>query len=401
MTMGLTGVIWLPRGATVNSTTLIAGAGPVPLSVASAAWTALSTSFVDANLTLVRVMAELAAGWQGVSAVAALAKITPFTVWTAECAELAADTAVKAGLEAGAYTTAALIMPSIPEIVAVKTAKATAYSTGGALNGSAAVAEAADRAMDIRAGLVMEGYEAASNILALKRTYKQPPRIVTKADSKEVGTFEDVPQDGNFDPTRAAAAALMAAGQNPAVTTAASQVGSIAGTTVSTATSAASNIGGAALSAATSSAATPMMAGAPMLSGGSYSGGGAASTSTAAARTSAGALGAGTGAGGATLPEGWGKTDALGQGARPGAPAATPGAVIGDVRTDMNPATAARGATGSGPMMGGRGAGTAGSQDDEERDTPDYLKNFEHFADGRTVIPSVIGANPDHPESGR
>lgn len=43
----------------------------------------------------------------------------------------------------------------------------------------------------------------------------------------------------------------MAAGQNPAVTTAASQVGSIAGTTVSTATSAASNIGGAALSAVT------------------------------------------------------------------------------------------------------------------------------------------------------
>ncbi|MDV7084489.1 PPE family protein [Rhodococcus sp. IEGM 248] len=400
MTMGLTGVIWLPRGATVNSTTLAAGAGPVPLSVASAAWTALSTSFVDANLTLVRVMAELAAGWQGVSAVAALAKITPFTVWTAECAELAADTAAKAGLEAGAYTTAALIMPSIPEIVAVKTAKATAYSTGGALNGTAAAAEAADRAMDIRAGLVMEGYEAASNILALKRTYRQPPRIVTKADSKEVGTFDEIPSDGDFDPTRAAAAALMAAGQNPAVTTAASQVGSIAGTTVSTATSAASNIGGAALSAVTGGGVTPMVGGAPMMSGGSH-GGGSASTSAAAARTSVGAIGAGT-AGGATLPEGWGKTDG-GQGARPGAPATAPGGVIGDVRADVNPAAAARGATGSGPMTVGRGTGVAGtdSQDEDERETPDYLKNFEHFSDGRTVIPSVIGANPDHRESGR
>ncbi len=28
---------------------------------------------------------------------------------------------------------------------------------------------------------------------------------------------------------------------------------------------------------------------------------------------------------------------------------------------------------------------------------PDYLKNFEHFSDGRTVIPSVIGANPRPP----
>ncbi|MBC2641391.1 MULTISPECIES: PPE domain-containing protein [unclassified Rhodococcus (in: high G+C Gram-positive bacteria)] len=395
MTMGLTGVIWLPRGATVNSTTLVAGAGPVPLSVASAAWTALSTSFVDANITLVRVMAELAAGWQGVSAVAALAKITPFTVWTAECAELAADTAAKAGLEAGAYTTAALIMPSIPEIVAVKTAKAAAYSTGGALNGTAAAAEAADRAMDIRAGLVMEGYEAASNILALQRTYKQPPRIVTKADSKEVGSFDEIPSDGEFDPTRAAAAAVMAAGQNPAVTAATSQVGSIAGTTVSTATSAASNIGGAALSAVTGGGVTPLT-GAPMMSGGSY-GGGSASTSAAAARTSVGAIGAG----GATLPEGWGKADGLGQGARPGAPAPAPGGVIGEVRADVTPAAAARGAAGSGPMTVGRGAAGAGSQDDEERDTPDYLKNFEHFSDGRTVIPSVIGANPDHRESGR
>ncbi|MFZ2173250.1 MAG: PPE domain-containing protein [Rhodococcus sp. (in: high G+C Gram-positive bacteria)] len=396
MTMGLTGVIWMPRGATVNSTTLVAGAGPVPLSVAGGAWTALAGSFVDANLTLVRVMAELAAGWQGVSAAAALVKIAPFAVWTAECAELAADTAAKAGLQAGAYTTAALIMPSIPEIVAVKTAKAAAYSAGGALNGTAAAAEAADRAMDIRAGLVMEGYEAASNILALKRTYKQPPRIVTKADSQEADGFDDVlGQDGEIDPTRAAAAALMAAGQNPAVTTAASQAGSIAGTTVSTATSAASNIGGAALSAVTGTGTTPMMAGTQMMSGGSVGGGGAASTSAAAARTSVGSL-AGGSASGALLPDGWGKADAPGQGGRPAAPGPATGGVIGDVRAEMNP-TAARGATGTGPVMGGRGA----TSQDDERETPDYLKNFEHFSDGRTVIPSVIGGNPDQQGSGR
>ncbi|WP_072691373.1 PPE domain-containing protein [Rhodococcus marinonascens] len=391
MTMGLTGVIWLPRGATANSTALAAGAGPVPLSVASAAWTALSASFADANLTLIRVMAELAAGWQGVSAAAALAKIAPFTAWTTECAELAADTAAKAGLEAGAYTTAALVMPSIPEIMAVKAAKTTAYSTGGALNGTAAVAEAADRAMDIRAGLVMESYEAATNILAFKRTYKEPPRIVTKADSKERGNFEDASEDGDFDPTRAAVAALISAGQNPTVTTAAAQVSSIAGTT---ATSAASNIAGAALSGVTGGGATPLMGGAPMMPGGSYTGG-AASTSAASARAAIGAT-----PGGATLPEGWGKTDGLGQGARSGTPAAVTGGAVGEVRADVNSTSAGRGATGSGPLSAGRGAGS-NSPDDEERDTPDYLKNFEHFSDGRTVIPSVIGANPDPRETKR
>ena len=39
-------------------------------------------------------------------------------------------------------------------------------------------------------------------------------------------------------------------------------------------------------------------------------------------------------------------------------------------------------------------AGTRGQAEDDEHETPDYLKQFEHFADGRTVAPSVIGADP-------
>ncbi|MEV0947112.1 PPE domain-containing protein [Rhodococcus sp. NPDC049939] len=388
MIMGLTGVIWLPRGAAANSTALAAGAGPVPLSVASAAWTALSTSFADANLTLVRVMAELGAGWQGTTAAAAIAKIAPFAAWTTECAELAADTAGKAGIEAGAYTTASLAMPSIPEIMAVKAAKTAAYSAGGALNGSAAVAEAADRAMDIRAALVMEAYEAATNILAVKRTFREPPRIVTKADSRETSNFEDLSDDGEFDPTRAAVAAVMSASQNPAVATAAAQVSSVAGTT---ATSAASNITGAAISAITGTGATPLVGGVPTAPVGAQTNG-PASTSAASARAAIGAT-----AGGATLPEGWGKSDGLG--ARSGSPAAAAGTGLGEVRADINSNTASRTTASNGPMMAGRGAG-ADSQDDE-RDTPDYLRNFEHFSDGRTVIPSVIGANPEHQETER
>ncbi|QNG20895.1 PPE family protein [Rhodococcus triatomae] len=383
MTLGLTGVIWLPRGATVNSTTLISGAGPVPLSTASAAWGALAGAFTDAHTTLLRVTAELAAGWQGTASVAAIAKITPFTIWTAECIELAADTAAKAGFQAGAYTTAALVMPSIPEIVAVKTAKTTAYSTGGALNGTAAVAEAADRAMDIRAGIVMETYEAASNVLALKRSFRQPPRIVTSADA-ESSKFDDA-GDWERDPVGAGLAALAAAGQNPALTTAASQAGSVATSAASTATSAVGNIGGAAYSASQSS--QSMMPGAPMLGGLGGAGNGAASTSAMSHRGGVGAVGA---IGGAALPEGWGKVDGT-QGAR-GPAGGAPGVLGGEMRTD---AAGTRPAAG-GSMMPARPVGAHGSSDDgDERDTPDYLKNFEHFADGRTVIPSVIGGTPD------
>ncbi|NLE79803.1 MAG: PPE family protein [Rhodococcus sp.] len=390
MTLGLTGVIWLPRGATVNSTTLNAGAGPVPLSVATGAWTAVSAAFVDMDVTLARVIAELGAGWQGVTSAAAIAKITPFALWAAECTELAADTALKAAAEAGAYTTARLVMPSLPEIVAVKTAKATAYSTGGALNGTAAAAEAADRAMDIRAGLVMEGYEAATNILAIQRTFRQPPRIVTSPDGNSAESFDEV-SDFTDNPVKAVTAAAMALGQNPAVTTAASQAGSIATTTVSTATSAASNIGSAALSATTSSASSfgSPVGGAPIFSSGA-SGGANASTSAASARMPAAGVGGVIGAGGAGLPEGWGKADG-GAGRVGGAPAGTSPAGIGGAPE----ATAgARGSAGHGPVMGGRGAAAAGNSNDDEHDTPEYLKNFEHFSDGRTVIPSVIGADP-------
>ena len=47
------------------------------------------------------------------------------------------------------------------------------------------------------------------------------------------------------------------------------------------------------------------------------------------------------------------------------------------------------------PMMGGA---AGGGQDDEEHHTPAYLKNFEHFSDGRVVIPAVLGADPQEYE---
>lgn len=57
------------------------------------------------------------------------------------------------------------------------------------------------------------------------------------------------------------------------------------------------------------------------------------------------------------------------------------------------------GAVGGSATAAGRGAGGAagaggrGGQgaEDSEHETPDYLKKFEHFADGRVVAPAVIG----------
>jgi len=40
----------------------------------------------------------------------------------------------------------------------------------------------------------------------------------------------------------------------------------------------------------------------------------------------------------------------------------------------------------------GAGVARGTGQDDEEHDIPDYLKDLEHFSDGRVVAPPVIGA---------
>ncbi len=51
-------------------------------------------------------------------------------------------------------------------------------------------------------------------------------------------------------------------------------------------------------------------------------------------------------------------------------------------------AAGARGDSGA-----GAGTGRGNGQDDDEHDIPDYLKNLEHFTDGRVVAPPVIGAD--------
>ena len=57
------------------------------------------------------------------------------------------------------------------------------------------------------------------------------------------------------------------------------------------------------------------------------------------------------------------------------------------IRRSRRRASAQRG-TGA---AGAPASGARGQAEDDEHETPDYLKQFEHFADGRTVAPSVIG----------
>ncbi|MFT0612399.1 PPE domain-containing protein [Rhodococcus qingshengii] len=409
--VGITGVIWYPRGAAPNSAALVAGAGPVPLGVAAGAWSTVSSGLTDTAASISRVMADLRTGWSGEAADAALSKFAPFQEWAAAAALLAGETAGKAQVQSGSYTVATLAMPSLAEIAAVQAAKVAAYSIGGALVGGAAAAEAAEEALKIRAAVTMETYDAATAHLAVQQNFDSPPSIAeptagasASAESPRSAARQSVVQaastlaDAIADPVRAATAAVASVVSNPVFAAAASQAGAISGgvataasattTAVTGATTAASalatagagltGLGGAGLGGARPGASTPSLFGTPSARRAP------AQVSAASATTGAGAIAGSSSSSSSTgrhaLPD-----PSTGQSATRQNPVTSPVQGTADtVKVDP-----ARTAGGSAPIAGGRHA--AQSEDETEHDTPDYLKHFEHFADGRTVIPSVIG----------
>ncbi|MDI9893418.1 PPE domain-containing protein [Rhodococcus sp. IEGM 1381] len=388
MTLGVTGVVWLPRTATGNSTRLL-GPGPVPLHVAGGAWGSVAAAFTEASASIAAVTAALTAGWEGDSALLAQAALARFATWTGVTALKAVALSVEAPAAGTTYGVALATMPSLVEIGVVQAAKVTAASTGGALNGSYEAAEVADRLLDIRAALVMEGFELVNSHRIVKTTFDHPPAIVSDSGSG-LGKFANGAVMTS--PVQAAIGGLMAATQNPGVAAAAGQIGSaatsIASTGVSTVATAASNIGSTALSG-----------GSGVGGGHGFAPGGSASVAVGPASTrpvSFGAGGAGLGGvGGAGMPG-----SALGPagGGAAGSGSALSGAGQGGPANAFGAPTAADGLAQRG--TGGAGApasGTRGQAEDDEHETPDYLKQFEHFADGRTVAPSVIGADPALP----
>ncbi|MFI1464459.1 PPE domain-containing protein [Nocardia carnea] len=380
MTAGITGVFWLPRLAEGNSIALNAGSHAIPMSAAATSWGALTAAWVDANATVVRVMAELGVGMQSVNGIGALARLVGFTGWAQQQGAMAATLGTKAASQATAYTVASIAMPSLPEIAAVNAARAAAHTTGGVLNGSSQVAETAKAALDLRAALTMETYEAAITALVLTPgEFLNPPPIANGAGTADPGPAEDAMKEANGDPVKMLAAAGSALAQNPGVASAVTQAANVATSVAGTGVTTVGNLGANAIAAATTTSAPASVAPMPgMVTG-------AAAASTAAAATRAGGVPSsalGLNNGGLKVPEGWGAPPAGG-----GAPATESVAVT---RSETAPVRPTGPGTAGSPLMGNaRGNG----EDEQDHDAADYLRG-DHFADGRYIADGVIGAEP-------
>ncbi|MGY0502517.1 PPE family protein [Nocardia sp. FBN12] len=365
MTAGITGVFWLPRMAEMNSTTLNAGAHAIPISAAATSWGTLAAAWGDAAFTITRVIAEVGVGLQGVNGIAALARLAPFAGWASQQGIAAAAISGKCAANATAYTVASIAMPSLPEIIGTNAAVAASANPPGVVSGAFEVAEVARHAMDIRAALVMETYEAATSAtVAVPSEFTMPPPIASGAGSAS-GDF------GGGDPLQTAVAAAQAFVSNPGVISAATQAANTAGGVLTSGVSTVGQIGASAISAATAPASTAAVA--PAMAGIGVAGaavGGMATTSASLGGVSAGSL---------KLPEGWGA---------PAANAAASAPVSEAVVNRADTAPVRNTGTGANPLMGNRQKG----EEDDEHDGIDYVRSDE-FTDGRYAAEGVIGAD--------
>ncbi|MFD4458276.1 PPE family protein [Nocardia sp. NPDC058480] len=365
MTAGITGVFWLPRMAEMNSTTLNAGAHAIPISAAATSWGTLAAAWGDAAFTVTRVIAEVGVGLQGVNGIAVLARLAPFAGWASQQGIASAAASAKCAANATAYTVASIAMPSLPEIVGTNAAVAASANPPGVVSGAFEVAEVARHAMDIRAALVMETYEAATSAtVAVPSEFTMPPAIASGAGSASQGDF------GGGDPLQTAVAAAQAFVSNPGVVSAATQAANTAGGVLTSGVSTVGNIGASAISAVTAPAGTAAVA--PAMAGVGAAGaamGGMATTSAGLGGVSAGSL---------KMPDGW------------GAPAAaTASAPVSEsVINRVESAPVRNNSTGGNPLMGSRQKG----EEDDEHDGVDYVRSDE-FTDGRYAAEGVIGAD--------
>ncbi|MFD3510402.1 PPE family protein [Nocardia sp. NPDC058666] len=368
MTAGITGVFWLPRMAEVNSTTLNAGAHAVPISAAATSWGTLAAVWGDAAFTITRVIAEVGVGLQGVNGMAVLARLAPFAGWASQQGIMAATMGTKCAANATAYTVASIAMPSLPEILATNTAVAASANPPGVVSGAFEAAEVVRHAMDIRAALVMETYEAATTATVVTPgEFSMPPAIASGAGSAQGGDF------GGGDPVQTAMAAAQALVSNPGVVSAATQAANTAGGVLTSGVSTVGNIGASAISAAT--ATVPAGTAAPAMMGG-LGGAGAAIGGAATASAGLGSVNAGS----LKLPEGWGAPAANATASAPVSEAVVNRADSAPVRNT---------GTGAGNPLMGRGQK---GEEDEEHDGIDYVRSDE-FTDGRYAAEGVIGAD--------
>ncbi|MGB0961253.1 MAG: PPE domain-containing protein, partial [Mycobacterium sp.] len=108
--------IWGALPPEVNTSRLMAGAGPAPMMQAAAGWETLGISLETQADELAASLASLAQLWQGIGSERAVQASMPMVTWLRVLSLQAQKRALQAAAQATAYSSALATTPQLPEI---------------------------------------------------------------------------------------------------------------------------------------------------------------------------------------------------------------------------------------------------------------------------------------------
>lgn len=109
-------MLWHAMPPEINTSRLMAGAGPAPMLQAAAGWEALAMSLQIQADDLAVSLRALGEAWTGRGSESSLAAALPMVAWLQTASALAQTRAARAAAQAAAYTQALGTTPSLPEI---------------------------------------------------------------------------------------------------------------------------------------------------------------------------------------------------------------------------------------------------------------------------------------------
>ncbi|MFD6397879.1 PPE domain-containing protein [Nocardia sp. NPDC060249] len=182
---GFTGVVWEAREPDKLATDLTAGAGPMPMADAAAAWTRLAAAFGAAVLDYEQVLQTLRGSWTSGSSELVWERISTLREWLLETAAAATANAARMQAQVLAYEVAAIAMPNTADLAAITAMQQALEQVGTALGAPIkAIAAQTDADADLAkavASRVMRSYEAATEPLATPWLHAPPPPIAPEA----------------------------------------------------------------------------------------------------------------------------------------------------------------------------------------------------------------------------
>ncbi|MFD3461770.1 PPE domain-containing protein [Nocardia fluminea] len=182
---GFTGVVWEAREPDKLAADLTAGAGPMPMADAAAAWTRLAAAFGAAVLDYEQVLQTLRGSWKSGSSELVWERISTLREWLLETAAAATANAARMQAQVLAYEVAAIAMPNSADIAAITAMQQALEQVGTALGAPIkAIAAQTDAEADVAkavASRVMRSYEAATEPLATPWMHAPPPPIAPEA----------------------------------------------------------------------------------------------------------------------------------------------------------------------------------------------------------------------------